>query len=104
MKRLLVGPRQLLARRVTLVILAVAAGLAVTGGFGYRFYVGSEHRKEITTHQETLCQVIRRIVVQGDAAIDGISYYKRHPAELAAAHQRTRETLRQLDCAKIGDG
>jgi hypothetical protein len=85
-------------------VFAVAAGLAVTGGFGYRFYVGGQHRKEIATHQETLCQVIRRIVVQGDAALDGIAYYKRHPAERRAAHQRTRDTLRQLDCSKIGDG
>lgn len=97
-------PSRLLARRVTLVVLAIAAGLLVTGGFGYRFYAAGQHRRAIVTHQRTLCQVIREIVVQGDKAIDGISYYKRHPDELRAAHERTRDTLRRLDCSQIGGG
>ena len=57
------------------------------------------HRTDITAKQ--LCHTIAAIVIEQDARLDSVAYYKRHPAELARAHVGNRRVLARLNCSDL---
>lgn len=78
-------------------IIFVAVLVAVIGlmaALSYRAFV-------VDNRAERLCNVLVRIVSDGDKALAGVSYYREHPDELAAAHARNHAVLDQLDCGGI---
>jgi predicted HAD superfamily Cof-like phosphohydrolase len=75
----------------------VTAALALVGVFAYRAW-------QTASTDTKLCDVLVKIVADGDRSLDGISYYKTHPAELAQAHARNDSVIRELDCKNLPSG
>jgi hypothetical protein len=89
-------------RWIFVLISGIVMALLVVGWIAVRYYVSGQHNAQVTHNQQTLCQVIRGIVISGDHSLDAITYYKHHPADLARAHAQNMTTLQKLDCTKIG--
>jgi hypothetical protein len=89
-------------RWIFVLVSGIIMALLVVGWIAGRYYVTSQHNAQVTNNQQTLCQVIRNIVITGDRDLAAITYYKHHPADLARAHAQNMGTLRKLDCQKIG--
>jgi hypothetical protein len=75
----------------------VTAATLMIGVFAYRAW-------QTASTDTKLCKVLVQIVEDGDGALDGISYYKAHPDELAAAHARNAAVIRQLNCGNLPSG
>ena len=89
-------------RWILILVSGILTALLIVGWVAGRYYVVGQQSARVTQNQETLCQVIRDIVKTGDQSLDAITYYKRHPDELARAHQANVVTLRKLNCKELG--
>lgn len=83
--------------RVRLIVVAILAGLIVNVTFA-AIIIRVSHN---TNGQRRLCETLAGIIQKQDATLSQFSYYQHHPAELAKAHARTRETIKTLNCGDL---
>lgn len=93
-----------LTRWKLLLAAAVVAAALVAGTFAWRTYQGGQSREHIGHGQQTLCQILRKLVSDSGATLESFDYYKHHPADLARARAQNERTLRRLNCAEIAGG
>ena len=88
-------------RWIVILVSGIVSAALIVGWIGYRYVLYTNTQQQQNRHAATLCEVIRGLVIKGDKALDTITYYKRHPAELAAQHHENAEALRKLDCNQL---